>query len=104
MKRVKGGTRSLIGYLTKYVTKNEIEFYRLPWHCSRDISRLFTSINFKGEELDDKYFGELPYYASEYSEIKEGNYYRSARFRFDPDEKIYADLDELNELIYNTQK
>ena len=29
-------------YLTKYISKNNIQSYRLPWHCSRDISALFT--------------------------------------------------------------
>lgn len=105
VKRVKNGRKSLIGYLTKYVTKNEIEFYRLPWHCSRDVSRLFTSINFEETpEEEDKYFSRLPYYASEYKGIKEDKYYRSAGFAFSPDECLYEDLDSLNELIYNTEK
>lgn len=30
-------------YLTKYISKNETFSTRLPWHCSRDISALFTS-------------------------------------------------------------
>ena len=40
----KGGKKSLKKYLTKYVTKNETSFNRLVWHCSRDISALFTHI------------------------------------------------------------
>lgn len=35
--------KKLNKYLTKYITKNEIKSVRLPWHCSRDISALFTS-------------------------------------------------------------
>lgn len=103
VKKVKNGRKSLIGYLTKYVTKNEIEFYRLPWHCSRDVSRLFTSINIPEEpnEESDKYFDRLPYSVEHYSEIKEGEYFRSAGFKFCPDESLYKELDGLNEIIYN---
>ena len=39
----KQARRKLQTYLTKYVSKNDIKSYRLPWHCSRDISALFTS-------------------------------------------------------------
>lgn len=33
----------LTGYLTKYVTKNNDEFKCLTWHCSREVSKLFTA-------------------------------------------------------------
>jgi hypothetical protein len=36
VKKVGNNKKSLIGYLIKYVAKNNIEFYRHPWHCSRD--------------------------------------------------------------------
>ena len=35
VKKVDKNRKSLIGYLTKYITKNEIEFTHLPWHCSQ---------------------------------------------------------------------
>ena len=41
-------------YLTKYVTKNDIIFEKLPWHCSRDVSALFTSIVIS--ECDIEYY------------------------------------------------
>lgn len=59
VKKVDKNRRSLIGYLTKYITKNEIEFTHLPLHCSRDVSRLFTTINFEREDMD-KYFDQIP--------------------------------------------
>lgn len=59
VKRVGQKKKSLIGYLTKYITKNNIEFYRLPWHCSRDVSRLFTSMYFE-EEDSDQILQKLP--------------------------------------------
>lgn len=37
------GLSGLTSYLTKYVTKNETKFNCRVWHCSRGISRLFTS-------------------------------------------------------------
>ena len=39
-------TRKISMYLTKYVSKNDTKSDRLPWHCSRDISALFISINY----------------------------------------------------------
>ena len=87
------GRKTLIVYLTKYVAKNDIEFYRLPWHCSRDISRLFTSINFTGKEEEDKYFGVLPYDSSNYTEVKKDEYFNSAGFKFTPNDQIYDDSD-----------
>jgi hypothetical protein len=100
VKKVGKGRKAIIGYLSKYITKNDILFYRLPWHCSRDISGLFTSINFEEGEEADRYFKMLPYYAKDYSELKVDEFYRSAGFKFNPDEKIYENLDYLNQEIY----
>lgn len=36
-------TKQLKAYITKYVTKDCEDWKILPWHCSRDISRLNTS-------------------------------------------------------------
>ena len=84
-----------------YVTKNDIEFYRLPWHCSRDVSRLFTSIHFE-EEVADDYFNQLPYEATHYTEVRREKYFNSAGFKFKANEKIYNELNDINELIYNS--
>jgi hypothetical protein len=99
VKRVGKDKKGLIGYLAKYVTKNTIEFYRLPWHCSRDVSRLFTSINFEEPE-GNGYFDQLPERIKEYNFYK-NDYYRAAGFKFTPKEEIYNDLDYVNEAIYN---
>ena len=98
VKKVGQNKNCLISYLAKYVTKNEVEFHRLPWHCSRDVSRLFTSINYNDEE-QDKIWEQLPYYAENYLVIKE-EYYRVAGFKFKPNPKIYVNLDFINEAIY----
>ncbi len=36
--------KTLQKYITKYISKNETEFNRLTWHCSRDISKLFYAV------------------------------------------------------------
>ena len=91
----------LIGYLAKYVTKNDIEFYRLPWHCSRDVSRLFTSINFERPE-GDKYLDQLPKSPDMYN-IHPTNYYKVKGFKIKPDDNIFSDLDGVNESIYDQE-
>ncbi|MCJ7449697.1 MAG: hypothetical protein MUO72_18640 [Bacteroidales bacterium] len=102
VKKVDKNRKSLIGYLTKYITKNDIEFSHLPWHCSRDVSRLFTSINFDSSERD-KYFDQIPESPEKYNVYITDNY-KVAGFKFRPNEKIYEDLDILNETIYHSQK
>lgn len=99
VKKVGKNKNGIISYLAKYVTKNEVEFYRLPWHCSRDVSRLFTTINYDEVE-EDKYWDQLPYYAEEYF-IKIEKYYKAAGFKFKPNSKIYNELDIVNEVMYN---
>lgn len=43
-------------YITKYITKNVDEFSHLCWHCSRDISNLFT---YAVHDYGDSDFAEL---------------------------------------------
>jgi hypothetical protein len=100
VKKVGKNKNALVRYLTKYITKNDIKFYRLPWHCSRDISRLFTDINFKNSERN-KYFDMIPDNVENYN-IYERNNFKVAGFKFRPNEEIYSDLDIVNEIIYNS--
>jgi hypothetical protein len=108
VKRVGTDRKGLISYLAKYISKNEIEFYRLPWHCSRDVSRLFTSVNFEEDQVNDfihedldkdERSGKLP------DKVEKYKMYYAERvnvggFRFTPPKEIYIDLDETNELLY----
>lgn len=48
---IKKGSRALITYLTKYVTKNDSTFTHLAWHNSRGFSALFTGITFTEYEF-----------------------------------------------------
>jgi len=99
VKKVDTNRKSLIGYLTKYITKNGIEFTHLLWHCSRDVSKLFTTINF--EESDKPYyFNQIPDPTGNYN-IHITDKIKVAGFKFRPNDKIYSDLDGINELIYN---
>jgi len=98
VKKVGGNKNRLISYLAKYITKKEIEFYHLPWHCSHDISSLGISINYEADEAE-KYFNELPESSLDYN-IRDEEHYTSAGFRFNPNEKIYSEMDKKNELIY----
>ena len=47
--------KSLVRYLTKYVTKNNTKFKHLAWHNSRDFSSLFTGISFSIKEFSVAY-------------------------------------------------
>jgi hypothetical protein len=100
--KVDKNRKSLIGYLTKYITKNEIEFTHLPWHCSRDVSRLFTKINFETEERD-KYFDQIPESVEKYN-VYITDDLKVAGFKFRPNDRIYSELDEVNEMIYSSKK
>jgi hypothetical protein len=101
VKKVDKNRKSLIGYLTKYITKNEIEFTHLPWHCSRDVSSLFTAINFEQPDLD-RYCDPLPNIEEKYN-IHLSENFRIAGFKFRPNDNIYSDLDGVNEIIYKQQ-
>lgn len=43
-------SRSLERYLTKYITKNNAEFTKLAWHCSRDYSNLVIAVRLTERE------------------------------------------------------
>jgi hypothetical protein len=99
VKKVEKNNNGLSSYMTKYVTKNDIEFYHLPWHCSRNVSRLFTSRNFERPE-GNKYFDKMPHNPEKYNEYK-ADYYKVKGFKFKPDEVLFEELDSINEVIYN---
>jgi hypothetical protein len=42
----KSRRRALARYVTKYISKNEAEYDRQPWHCSRDWTALIKGVNF----------------------------------------------------------
>jgi len=95
---VKGKSKILAMYLTKYLTKNDTEFTRLVWHCSRDISNLFTAATmdiFTNEEFNKLYYTSYVYY-------RNCDYYILAV----PDKKIEVQqlklLELFNQIIYDS--
>lgn len=80
-------------------------FYRLPWHCSRDVSRLFISENFdepgEKEELDKLLPDDPEKYIIHEDKDK---YYTVKGFKFSPPEILFANLDSVNEIIYSQNK
>lgn len=52
---VKKGSRALVTYLTKYVTKNNTGFEHLAWHNSRGYSAIFTGVTFTVQEFKEQY-------------------------------------------------
>jgi len=83
--------KTLIGYLTKYITKNNIEFFHLPWHCSRNVSKLFTSQNID-DENSEKLLNKLPKEKEKY-ELHDSDFCKVSAFKFIPDDTVFEDLD-----------
>lgn len=88
----------ITGYLTKYITKNDIEFNRLPWHCSRDVSALFTSVIISDEHIS-MYVKYLPDTAESYKRFVKENVTIDI-FLFDAPDVLFQVLDGANNMIY----
>lgn len=88
----------LIHYMTKYVTKNDIEFERLAYHSSRDISQLFT-----GKVINDNHLDRFVMHLSDNAEdyiVYDNEKVEVMFFRFHPDDALYELLDKTNEFLY----
>ena len=93
--RVKFATR----YMTKYMSKNDEVFTHLPFHCSRDISQLFTSLL-----LSDKDFEKYKQYLSDNPEdyiIYKDEERTTFVFKTAPPDIIFSVLDKLNNMLYD---
>lgn len=56
---VKKGSKSLVSYLTKYITKNDTKFSTYCWHCSRSFSNLILKICVTNTEYDISGYEQL---------------------------------------------
>lgn len=92
--------RKLSYYLTKYISKNNVKSERLPWHCSRDISALFISINY--EDVTELEIANLIYDNPEAVTTYEEEFFTMHYFKFQPDEVHFLDLTSANNLIFKT--
>lgn len=92
--------RKLSYYLTKYISKNEVKSNRLPWHCSRDISALFISINYADVSNLEiaNLIADNPEAVTTYDE----EFFTMHYFKFVPEEFHFLDLTEANNLIFET--
>jgi hypothetical protein len=101
VKKVGKKRKTLVGYLTKYITKNNIEFYRLPWHCSRNVSKLFTSQHVENENAE-KILDKLPKEIEKYK-IHKTEFCKVSSFKFIPNDRLFEEIDQFNELVYRTE-
>lgn len=93
-------TRKLSLYLTKYISKNDTKSNRLPWHCSRDISALFISINY--QDVTNLEIADLIQDNPEAVTTYEKEYFTMHYFKFVPDDFHFKDLVDANNLIFDT--
>lgn len=95
---IRQSTQWITKYLIKYVTKNDIEYNRLAYHSSRDISRLFTSLVVNDKHID-QYTDQLPDDADDYIifENKEILHYT---FKFTPTCELFNQIDRINNILY----
>lgn len=92
--------RKLSYYLTKYISKNETKSERLPWHCSRDISALFISINY--DDVSNLEIADLIADNPEAVTTYEEEFFTMHYFKFQPEEFHFLDLTKANNLIFET--
>lgn len=85
-------------YLTKYVTKNNTASQRLPWHCSRDISALFVSINYIDISTHEiaQIITDNPNAVLSFHD----EYFTYHHFLFRPSDFYFEDLVNINNKIY----
>jgi len=93
--RVKFATR----YMTKYMSKSDEVFTHLPFHCSRDISQLFTSLllSDKDFEIYKQYLSDNPNDYIVYKAEERTTFV----FKTAPPDIIFSVLDKLNNMLYD---
>lgn len=92
---IKKGSRALVTYLTKYVTKNDGGFSNLAWHNSRGYSAIFTGLAFTVDEFKNNGFHLL---------LKREARFDTEFFTFipwfaEPPDRLVSHLFELNSYI-----
>ena len=94
---LKKGQKSLITYLTKYVTKNNTKFGHLAWHNSRGFSSIFTGITFTFAEFETFGFAHL---VNEWK-LFENDYFIFVPWHDKPPDVIIDHLYQLNTYLQN---
>ena len=85
-------------YMTKYMTKGDVEFSHLPYHSSRDVSQLFTSIVLSDNDMENflPLLSDDPHHYDIYQRDRLTIY----SFKCIQSEKVYNLLDRMNNLLY----
>lgn len=94
---IKKGSRALITYLTKYVTKNDAGFAHLAWHNSRGFSSLFTGLTFTVPEFVAHNFHHLINRAKAFAT----DFFTFIPWAAGPPEALQSHLYELNSYLQN---
>lgn len=87
-----------VGYLTKYITKSEAVFTHLPFHCSRDVSQLFSSMVLSTNDADN-YLRLLSDDPDDY-DIRRIDSRVIFIFKKSPPEIIYRRIDKVNDRLF----
>ncbi len=90
--------KKLSYYITKYITKNEEEFKHLAWHCSRDISALFTNVRFNN--LDNPEIEALLSNNADKIKVITDDYFNLYVLMFEVPNKFFYKMFEINNQIY----
>ncbi len=108
VKPVNNNRKRLNQYLTKYISKNDIVFFRLPYHSSRDISELFTAESFRSfRDSDFRYIlKQLQHVTTfvidnEYASIEFLNTKQPNGKYFNPPDDWYWFMHFWNEQVYD---
>lgn len=92
---IKKGSRALVTYLTKYVTKNDVGFLHLAWYGSRGYSSIFTGVTFTIPEFRrNGLYGRL-----DASKKLEGEFFVFVPWWGEPPRKLMDHLYELNSFL-----
>lgn len=89
-------------YMTKYMTKGDETFTHLPYHCSRDISQLFTSVVLSDNDAG-KFMEMLSDDPDHYDIIHKDRLTIFVFKDIQPD-RVYSMLDKLNNILYETYR
>lgn len=92
---IKKGSRSLVTYLTKYVTKNDTDFEHLAWHNSRGYSSIFTGVTFTVPEFR----ANGMYSRMDVSKKFEGEFFIFIPWYGEPPDKLVKHLFTINSFI-----
>lgn len=87
-----------IKYMTKYMTKADNVFVHLPFHCSRDVSQLFTSMVLTDQDMEryTRYMSDDKNDYTIYSDARKTVY----AFKKKPNDMLFNMLDRVNNYLY----